>query len=127
MFLNSFILFVFTVHQASTRAKVPATNLALQHFDATYKNYFRELWPSVRIGMLTEQKYGALMNNFASNADVISTLQSQGCRDFIRDTREISDESKPDDYPSLDPAGISSNIQCFVFPRGDITRFKPAR
>ncbi|MCJ8745291.1 hypothetical protein PDJAM_G00128630 [Pangasius djambal] len=116
---------------ASTRAKVPATYLALQHFDATYKNYFGELWPSVRIGMLSEQKYGALMNNFASNADVISTLQSQGCRDFIRDgerdTHKISDESEQNDHPSAEAARISSHIQCFVFPRGDITRFKPAR
>ncbi|KAF4076297.1 hypothetical protein AMELA_G00212780 [Ameiurus melas] len=116
---------------ASTRAKVPATNLALQHFDATYKKYFGELWPSVRIGMLSEQKYGALMNNFASNADVISTLQSQGCRDFIRaegrDAHVLSDESEQNDRPSTEPARISSDIQCFVFPRGDITRFKPAR
>ncbi|KAK3513387.1 hypothetical protein QTP70_014215 [Hemibagrus guttatus] len=111
---------------ASTRAKFPATALALQHFDATYKNYFGDLWPSVRIAMLSEQKYGALTNSFSSNADVISALQSQGCRDFIRDgerdTHEISDG-----HPSPEAARINPNIQCFVFPRGDISRFKPAR
>ncbi|XP_060761475.1 5-methylcytosine rRNA methyltransferase NSUN4 [Neoarius graeffei] len=116
---------------ASTRPKVPATNLALQHFDATYNNYFGELWPSIRIGMLSEQKYGALMNNFASNADVISTLQSQGCRNFVRDgerdRHEISEESEQNDHPFTGPARIGSYIQCFVFPRGDISRFKPAR
>ncbi|KAI5608906.1 5-methylcytosine rRNA methyltransferase NSUN4 isoform X1 [Silurus asotus] len=112
---------------ASTRAKILASSLALQHFDATYKNYFGKVWPSVRLGMLSEQKYGALMNNFASNANVISTLRSQGCRDFTRerDEHEVSDEQN--DCSSTDRIRVNPNIQCFVFPRGDITRFKPAR
>ncbi|KAM9439408.1 5-cytosine rRNA methyltransferase NSUN4 [Clarias gariepinus] len=114
---------------ASTRAKLPASTLALQHFDAVYKNYFGELWPSVRVSMLSEQKYGALINNLASNADVISALRSGGCRDFIRepDTHETSDQSQLNDDPCTEPPHIHSDIQCFVFPRGDISRFKPAR
>lgn len=120
------VVYLFFPHQASTRAKFPATALALQHFDATYQNYFGDLWPSVRVAMLSEQKYGALMNNFSSNTDVISALRSQGCRDLVRD-REGDTHEISDGHPSPEEARIDTNIQCFVFPRGDISRFKPAR
>ncbi|KAF5883632.1 ATP-dependent DNA helicase PIF1, partial [Clarias magur] len=116
--------------QASTRAKLPASTLALQHFDSVYKTYLGDLWPSVRAGLLSEQKYGALMNTFASNADVISALRSSGCRDFIirdADAHKTSDQSRENDRPCTEAPSIRSDIQCFVFPRGDISRFKPAR
>ncbi|KAF5894492.1 5-methylcytosine rRNA methyltransferase NSUN4, partial [Clarias magur] len=115
---------------ASTRAKLPASTLALQHFDSVYKTYLGDLWPSVRAGLLSEQKYGALMNTFASNADVISALRSSGCRDFIirdADAHKTSDQSRENDRPCTEAPSIRSDIQCFVFPRGDISRFKPAR
>ncbi|KAK2868201.1 hypothetical protein Q7C36_000072 [Tachysurus vachellii] len=139
LLINKFINSVYFIQRrnrvktkwASTRPKHPVTYQALQHFDATYKNYFGDLWPSIRISLLSEQKYGALINNLSSNADVVSSLQSQGCRDFVRDverdTHETSDGLKQDGHFSTEAARISSNIQCFVFPRGDISRFKPAR
>ncbi|XP_027014105.2 5-methylcytosine rRNA methyltransferase NSUN4 [Tachysurus fulvidraco] len=139
LLLNKFINSVYFIQRrnrvktkwASTRPKHPVTYQALQHFDATYKNYFGDLWPSIRISLLSEQKYGALINNFSSNSDVISSLQSQGCRDFVRDferdPHETSDELTQDGHFSTEAARISSNIQCFVFPRGDVSRFKPAR
>ncbi|XP_036412145.1 5-methylcytosine rRNA methyltransferase NSUN4 isoform X1 [Colossoma macropomum] len=118
---------------AGSRPKVPATDLALQHFDATYSLQLGDLWPSVRIGMLSEKKYGALLNNFASDSDIISSFHSQGCRDFIGAACS-TEKDAPAERPSQDPelhnqtaAPVSSNIQCFVFPRGDISRFKPAR
>uniref|UniRef100_A0A4W4FL11 5-cytosine rRNA methyltransferase NSUN4 n=1 Tax=Electrophorus electricus TaxID=8005 RepID=A0A4W4FL11_ELEEL len=101
---------------ATTRAKFPATALALQNFDATYSKQLGDVWPSVRVGMLSEQKYGALMNTFASPDDAISDLHSRGCRDFINTFETATACTR-----------ISSNIQCLVFPRGDISRFKPAR
>ncbi|TST47730.1 ATP-dependent DNA helicase PIF1 [Bagarius yarrelli] len=112
--------------QASTRAKVPASKLALQHFDAMYQNHFGDLWPSVRIAMLSEQKYGALINNFSSNTDMISTLQLQGCRDFIGD-RKGDAHNGLDEMEQSNCSRTTSNVQCFVFPRGDVSRFKPAR
>ncbi|XP_062261238.1 5-methylcytosine rRNA methyltransferase NSUN4 [Platichthys flesus] len=131
---------------ATTRAKCPASSLALQYFDANYSAHLGELWPSVRVALLSERKYGALLNNF-SHEDVLADLQARGCRDFINDTDTeaqpcseeksetcLEEESnnvpvkKPDvDDQLLSPLKLSPNIKCVVFPRGDITRFKPAR
>lgn len=71
--------------QAATRVKHPPTRLALQHFDATYSTQLGQLWPSVRAALLSERKYGALINNFSHDAS-LEDLQAQGCRDFINDT-----------------------------------------
>ncbi|XP_010892100.1 5-methylcytosine rRNA methyltransferase NSUN4 [Esox lucius] len=128
---------------AGSLPKYPPTNLALQHFDATYKLQLGREWPSVRASMLCEQKYGALVNNFATTEGFMAHLQSQGCQDFVSCTvREgaqerlqtaasthgntSSLESVVDDQDIV-PSGLSPNIKCLVFPRGDISRFKPSR
>ncbi|XP_049930661.1 5-methylcytosine rRNA methyltransferase NSUN4 [Epinephelus moara] len=131
---------------ATTRTKHPPTSLALQHFDATYGPQLGPLWPSVRVALLSERKYGALINHFSDNA-VLADLEAQGCRDFPSDTdtvaqpclereSEVAAEEgsggvslKKSDTVSqqLSPLQLSPNIKCFVFPRGNITRFKPAR
>ncbi|XP_035490520.2 5-methylcytosine rRNA methyltransferase NSUN4 isoform X2 [Scophthalmus maximus] len=132
---------------AATRPKYPPTSLALQHFDATYSVQLGQLWPSVRVALLSERKYGALLNNFSSDDDVLADLRAKGCSDFINDTDTeaqlglkqdsesvVQEESKEDavkksdvDGQQLSPLKLSPNIKCAVFPRGDITRFKPAR
>ncbi|XP_070701561.1 5-methylcytosine rRNA methyltransferase NSUN4 [Pempheris klunzingeri] len=141
---------------ATTRAKYPPTSLALQHFDATYGVELGKLWPSVRVALLSERKYGALLNNYYHGA-ALEDFEAQGCRDFISDrdtegrvfffiistgqpcTEQESDVAgaeessgvsmkKSDiDGQRLSPLQLSPNIKCVVFPRGDITRFKPAR
>ncbi|XP_030631580.1 5-cytosine rRNA methyltransferase NSUN4 [Chanos chanos] len=123
---------------AGTRPKFPATDLALQNFDATYSIQLGDLWPSVRAAMLSEQKYGALVNNFSSTADLITDFQSQGCIDFTgvrcspgeqtgsqTDSALITTSKTPETEPVR--PDLSSSINCFVYPRGDISRFKPAR
>lgn len=95
-----------------------------------YKNQLGDLWPSVRIGLLSEQKYGALINGYSSVADeAISALHSQGCRDFIKEREPSETKQKAENVieSKAEASDFSFNIQCFVFPRGDITRFKPAR
>ncbi|XP_022610829.1 5-methylcytosine rRNA methyltransferase NSUN4 [Seriola dumerili] len=134
---------------AATHPKYPPTSLALQHFDATYSVQLGKMWPSVRVALLSERKYGALLNNFSHDA-VLADLQEKGCRDFINDAdteaqpclEQVSEEESGDvpvkksdsdgqqlSPPQLSPniPQLSPNIKCVVFPRGDITRFKPAR
>ncbi|XP_022056372.2 5-methylcytosine rRNA methyltransferase NSUN4 [Acanthochromis polyacanthus] len=128
---------------AATHAKHPPTRLALHHFDATYSVQLGKLWPSVRVAMLSERKYGALLNNFCHDA-VLVDLQAKGCRDFITNREEdampsleqnsetqAQDESSDVSLKKSDIDGrqinLSPNIKCLVFPRGDVTRFKPAR
>ncbi|XP_043110423.1 5-methylcytosine rRNA methyltransferase NSUN4 isoform X2 [Puntigrus tetrazona] len=123
---------------AATRPKFPATELALHNFDTSYSILLREQWPSVRVAMLCEQKYGALINGFSSAPNVITELEAQGCEDFITIdcTRNEVHQSSLDstnshrDSVEMEPAAlqpsISSDIKCLVFPKGDISRFKPA-
>ena len=96
--------------------------------------------------MLSEQKYGALVNNFSTAVAVMQELQSQGAMDFVcndmqqRDERQGTTEVLGDKLSSVNipfstsetqeeavRPRLSPNIKCFVFPKGDISRFKPAR
>lgn len=207
-----YVLSFLCLWQAATHPKHPPTRLALQHFDTTYSAQLGHLWPSVRIALLSERKYGALINNFSHDA-VLTELLAKGCRDFVSDTdaegkcasvppasvvnlvgnalciqvlilkirncisweilsyfmqefncgelnlnfrvfqfsiffnvcaaqpcleqeSEVGVERETCDVPvrksdgasqKLSPIQLSPNIKCVVFPRGDITRFKPAR
>nr|XP_057921971.1 5-methylcytosine rRNA methyltransferase NSUN4 isoform X2 [Doryrhamphus excisus] len=124
--------------KAASRPKHPPTSLAQQHFDVTYNTQLGQLWPSARIALLSERKYGALVNHFCNDA-FVEDLHSQGCTDFITDPdREVQagqvseckvEKCDDDDVveQQLSPPHLNPNIKCFVFPRGDITRFKPAR
>ncbi|XP_062384947.1 5-methylcytosine rRNA methyltransferase NSUN4 [Sardina pilchardus] len=112
---------------AATQPKLSATNLALQNFDAIYSMELGELWPSVRVSLLSERKYGALVNNF-SCADTVTDLQSLGCVDFIASSSTGADQHTVNEGTCRDLtiASISPNVKCLVFPKGDISRFKPA-
>ncbi|KAI1883263.1 hypothetical protein AGOR_G00243410 [Albula goreensis] len=131
---------------ATSRPKFPSTSLALQYFDMNYGTDLGDLWPSVRIGMLSEQKYGALINNFSNTGDVMTTLQVQGAHDFVYNgalaweekQKTTQDHLQSDEHPFRSsttsetqgaalPPSLSTNIKCFVFPKGDISRFKSAR
>ncbi|XP_077076646.1 5-cytosine rRNA methyltransferase NSUN4 [Siphateles boraxobius] len=125
---------------AATRPKFPSTELALHNFDTTYSMQFKDLWPSIRVAMLCEQKYGALINSFSSEPHIITELEAQGCKDFISigcSSNEVHQRSQEDsttshrDSTELEPAALQHNIsldiKCLVFPQGDTSRFKPAR
>ncbi|KAM9323505.1 5-cytosine rRNA methyltransferase NSUN4 [Pholidichthys leucotaenia] len=123
---------------ATTQPKQAPTRVALQHFDANYSIQLGPLWPSVRVALLCQQKYGALINNFSLD-DALTEFRAQGCTDFISDraqpcselkcegTSEVSQGESDVDSQQVSPLRLSSNIKCFVFPRGDVTRFRPAR
>lgn len=152
----SFNTSVIFPHKAATAPRIPSTRLALHHFDTSYSLHLGELWPSVRAGLLCEQKYGALLNNFAAADHVPQELELLNATDLIseasqkaqqwqrgadagevaRGCQEGSDEGRTvmqaemmtqaEMSPPL-RASISSKIKCYTFPRGDITCFRPAR
>lgn len=101
---------------ASSNPKLSPSELALGYFDSTYSMQLGEQWPSVRVGLLSERKYGALVNNFSCE-DTIPYLEQLGCQDFISSGAA----------QGLAKSTIQTKLKCFVFPKGDITRFKPAR
>ncbi|KAM4872139.1 5-cytosine rRNA methyltransferase NSUN4 isoform 2-T3 [Thomomys bottae] len=93
----------------------------------TYSVQFGPLWPSIRVSLLSEPKYGALVNNFADWGNVRTMLKQLSARDFVNEAishQELAPESGHSTTPS--PA-CSPNLQCFTFARGDVRRFPPAR
>uniref|UniRef100_A0A8C5Q5B5 5-cytosine rRNA methyltransferase NSUN4 n=1 Tax=Leptobrachium leishanense TaxID=445787 RepID=A0A8C5Q5B5_9ANUR len=87
---------------ATTISKVPSSRLALQYFDTNYKMQFGELWPSIRVSLLSEQKYGALVNNFSQRQSVIQKLSLLNAKDFLleaqrheaEENRETAEDAK---------------------------------
>lgn len=123
--LNPFFSF-----QAATEPKFPATQLALQNFDMTYSVQFGDLWPSIRVSLLSEQKYGALVNNFAAWDHVSGELEQLNARDFVSEAishGEPEPESGQTTTPPQASGAYSPNLRCFTFARGDVSRFPPAR
>lgn len=116
--------------QAATEPKFPATQLALQNFDMTYSVQFGDLWPSIRVSLLSEQKYGALVNNFAAWDHVRGELEQLRARDFVKDAfshGELEPEGGQTPAPTPASGAYSPNLRCFTFARGDVSRFPPAR
>lgn len=150
---NTSVLFP---HKATTAPRIPSTRLALHHFDTSYSLHLGALWPSVRAGLLCEQKYGALLNNFAAADLVPQELEllnatnfiseasqkaqqwqqgaavgevARGCQDGSGEGRTVMQAEMMAQAEMSPPlcTSISSKIKCYTFPRGDITRFRPAR
>ncbi|NXJ09029.1 NSUN4 methyltransferase, partial [Odontophorus gujanensis] len=133
---------------ATTAPRIPATRLALHHFDTTYSLQLQEHWPAVRAAMLCEQKYGALLNNFTSADLIAQELELISATDFVSEAarkaqrwqegveverRNTSLEGSGGDRVMVSTgmslllrAPINSNIKCYTFPKGDISRFRPA-
>ncbi|XP_006839782.1 PREDICTED: 5-methylcytosine rRNA methyltransferase NSUN4 [Chrysochloris asiatica] len=115
---------------AATEPKFPATRLALQNFDMTYSVQFGDLWPSIRASLLSEQKYGALVNNFAAWDHVIAELEQLNASDFVKEAFshwELESEMGQPAVPAPASWACSPNLQCFTFARGDVSRFPNAR
>ncbi|XP_014794752.1 PREDICTED: 5-methylcytosine rRNA methyltransferase NSUN4 isoform X1 [Calidris pugnax] len=129
---------------AATAPRIPPTRLALHHFDVNYSLQLKDQWPSVRAGLLCEQKYGALLNNFSAAHHVAQELELLNATNFVSEApkkaESVSQEGSGEGrmvtqaemmtQAEMSPplrASITSNIKCYTFPRGDITRFRPAR
>ncbi|NXI39774.1 NSUN4 methyltransferase, partial [Galbula dea] len=113
---------------AATAPRIPPTRLALHHFDMNYSLQLKDLWPSVRVGLLCEQKYGALLNNFSSADHVAQELELQNATDFVSESpRKVQWSQQGAAVEEAEREESTSNIKCYTFPRGDITRFRPAR
>ncbi|XP_077190000.1 5-cytosine rRNA methyltransferase NSUN4 isoform X2 [Paroedura picta] len=134
----------------ATRPKISAKRLALQNFDMNYSMQFGSLWPSIRVSLLSEKKYGALFNNFSNIEQITQELECLNAVDFILESQKVVQDLNPaaghQDSESAVSTGplavpaksqaqpppslstlISPNIKCYTFPKGDISLFPPAR
>ncbi|KAM5248325.1 5-cytosine rRNA methyltransferase NSUN4 isoform 2-T2 [Ctenodactylus gundi] len=91
------------------------------------KKWFGDLWPSIRVSLLSEQKYGALVNNFAAWDHVNARLEQLGARDFVSEAISHGEPEHKSGHSATPSSACSPNLQCFTFARGDISRFPPAR
>ncbi|KAH1166883.1 5-methylcytosine rRNA methyltransferase NSUN4 [Mauremys mutica] len=138
---------------AGTAPKISATRLALQNFDMNYSVQFGSLWPSIRVSLLSEQKYGALVNKFSDADRVSRELELLNTVDFVYESQKAArhvqwdspvegmrgEETAPQEthreqmtveqtqMPSSLSTSISPNIKCYTFSKGDVSRFPPAR
>ena len=55
---------------------------ALHHFDQLYSSVFRNKWPSMRLGLMSPNKYAAIVNNAGDSEQTIEDLKSLGCVDI---------------------------------------------
>jgi len=51
---------------------------ALDNFDDFYGSVFGNRWKSIRIALLTQHKYIALVNNFGDTEQTIKALEADG-------------------------------------------------
>ncbi|KAJ8315741.1 hypothetical protein KUTeg_007891 [Tegillarca granosa] len=56
----------------------------MEHFDMFYRPVYGDLWPLLRISLLSPKKYCAVVNNFASNDKVVKNLSDLGAFDIIK-------------------------------------------
>lgn len=69
-------------HWAKKRNKITSSMKALQHFDDFYKKVYGKHWPSIRVSLLSPNKYCAVVNSFGDAPETISYFQNQGASDL---------------------------------------------
>ncbi|XP_055386297.1 5-methylcytosine rRNA methyltransferase NSUN4 [Condylostylus longicornis] len=78
-FASSQIRFKHTkVHWSKLQKKVTATKRALDHFDDFYSTVFGNRWKSIRVALLSQHKYVALVNIFGDSENTCKALELQG-------------------------------------------------
>jgi len=99
---------------------------ALNHFDDLYGSFYGKLWPSSRLGLLSQPKHCALVNYYADYENTIQFLKDLGCIDIQelfkenhsanslntkkKDTRPQNQEPSPIDGSELSVTkGISND------------------
>ncbi|KAL3881973.1 hypothetical protein ACJMK2_028355 [Sinanodonta woodiana] len=116
------------------RKKKTHTELALNHFDTFYNPVYNKLWPSIRLALLSPQKYGAIINNFSNNADNIeSKLCQMGAKNAVQMAVErlnqietLTTKSSDDGRGGNNLGNISShdvnddNLNKQVWPNNDL-------
>ncbi|KAF7278361.1 hypothetical protein GWI33_008493 [Rhynchophorus ferrugineus] len=65
-------------HWSVLRKKVQPVDKALAHFDDFYKQVFQKKWISIREGLLSKQKYVAVVNNYGDSEETRVQLELNG-------------------------------------------------
>ncbi|KAL4232765.1 5-methylcytosine rRNA methyltransferase nsun4 [Mactra antiquata] len=98
----------------SRQSLVTNTQRALEHFDLHYKPVYKDLWPSMRIALLTAKKTCAIMNNFAQDDKFNKHFYELGAIDIIHNAvnKQLQDiKSKtPTNIEQIERKFVNQNI-----------------
>ncbi len=102
------IIFIFCLSQASSRPQKSPAEHALSYFDSFHKPVFGAQWPSIRVALLSQQKYCALLNNFSEDAqDIAIDLLTEGADDFIKLASDVQVITQAGQSPPRSEQGLS--------------------
>ncbi|XP_045476059.1 5-methylcytosine rRNA methyltransferase NSUN4 [Harmonia axyridis] len=65
-------------HWSVVRKKVQPVDKALSYFNEFYEPIFGQKWPEIRAGLLSNQKYIAVVNNYANAPEICKNLELTG-------------------------------------------------
>ncbi|XP_018430692.1 PREDICTED: 5-methylcytosine rRNA methyltransferase NSUN4 [Nanorana parkeri] len=125
---------------ASTLPAVSGPQVALRYFDSVYSLQLAD-WPALRVALLSEQKYGAMVNVFSRTEAVMANLEALHSTDFLSEAHLVMAESPGTDMTPADSSfhqaeqkrremvtsACGGALSCYTFPRGDISRFPSPR
>ncbi|KXJ77388.1 hypothetical protein RP20_CCG007692 [Aedes albopictus] len=94
-------------HWSQAQKKQFTKDRALENFDDFYGQVFGKQWKSIRVALLTEHKYMALVNQFGDNEKTTAFLQADGAINL----RDIYNAKKQ--YLTQDDGKMFSNDKIF--------------
>ena len=85
-----------------------ASTAALAHFDDFYSGLYKTQWSSMRLGLLSQAKYCAVVNNFGDREATVARLEELGCVDVGHQYREAQARQAP--HIKQQPTVISEGL-----------------
>ncbi len=70
--------------QHSSVVKKPGSQYALEYFDRYHRPVYGDRWSSIRVALLSRQKYCVLVNNFVNVQHTVAELLCEGAEDILK-------------------------------------------
>lgn len=100
------------------------SSIALTHFDEFYSKIYKNTWSSIRLGLLCQQKYCAIVNNFGDAEKTIDKLEDLGCmsvgkelkleqerlEEFIPEEKIVNIEPKVEDVSLIEEKPVIESL-----------------
>lgn len=83
------------------RNKKTSQDRALEHFDDFYRSVFGAKWPGIRVALLTEHKYVAVVNNFGDAEKTKKAIEFNGAVN-LRDVFEVFKSDSLDTHQTIE-------------------------
>lgn len=113
------------------KEKHSAKKLALEYFDFYYGATFKDEWHSMRLAMLTGQKYMAVVNNYSDDlAATLASLQKQTALNIFEYLRKKNENENRLEEESVrqQQLAIPPELKVYAFDTGETMRFEtPSR